>query len=75
MNGRVVSNLNVVDAEHDDINIDNAKSLFECKNSIGDLDGIKDEYYQVKAYIKDDGYWKEERNYPIIATNNPTHET
>ena len=27
---------------------DNAKSPPECENSIGDLDGIKDEYYHVK---------------------------
>ena len=35
-------------------NIDNVKSSPECKNSIGDLNGIKDEYHQVKANNKDD---------------------
>ena len=51
-NEDIVSNLNVVDADDDDI--DNAKSSPECKNSIRDLDGIKDEYYQVTGKNKYD---------------------
>ena len=51
-NKEIVSNLNVVDADDDDI--DNAKSSPECKNSIRDLDGIKDEYYQVTGKNKYD---------------------
>ena len=47
-NKDIVSNLNVVHADDDD-DIDNAKSPPECKNSIGDLDGIEDEDYQVKG--------------------------
>ena len=48
----VCSNLNVVAAAEDDV--DNAKLHFECENSTGDLDGIKDKYYQVKGNNKDD---------------------
>ena len=47
-NKDIVLNLYVVDADADD-DIDNAKSPPECKNSIGDLDGIEDEDYQVKG--------------------------
>ena len=69
----VSSNLNGIAAAAA-ADIDNAKLPLGCKNSIGDLDGIKDEYYQVKANNKDDEYWKEERSYPTIDTNNPTHK-
>ena len=47
-NKDIVLNLNVVNGDDDD-DINNAKSPSEWKNSIGDLDGIKDEYYQVKG--------------------------
>jgi len=37
---------NVVAAAEDDV--DNTKLQFECENLTGDLDGIWDEYYQLK---------------------------
>ena len=42
---KIVSNQILAAAEDD---VDNAKLQFECKNLIGDLDGIQDESYQVK---------------------------
>ena len=44
--GKAISNLNTVAAVVDDDNINNAKSPPKCGNPIGDLDGIKNEYYQ-----------------------------
>ena len=45
-NKEVVSNLNVVVVDDDEI--DNAKSTPGCENLIRELDGSQDEYYQVK---------------------------
>ena len=48
----VLSNLNVTAAAND--NIDNVKLTLGRKNSFGDLDGIQNEYYQVKGNSNDD---------------------
>ena len=55
LNEEVVLNLNIVNADDDDIDIDNAKSPSKYKILIRNLDGIKDEYYQVKVNIKENG--------------------
>ena len=48
-------NLNgIIAADDDDDNIDNSESPPKYENSIGDLDGNKDEYYQLKGNNKDD---------------------
>ena len=74
------SNLNgavavaVAVAADDDDNIDNAKSPPGCKNSMGDLDGIENEYYQVKENSKNGAYWNDDRNDSMIINDSPTHE-
>ena len=42
------SNFDIVTAAKDDVNNEQLQLQFKCKNSIGDLHGIRDEYYQVK---------------------------
>ena len=56
-----------------DDNIDKAKLPLWCKNSIVNLDVIKDKYYQVKGNNKDDEFWNKDRNNRMIITDSLIH--
>ena len=71
LNKDIVLNLNVVDADDDDDDIDNAKSPPECENSIGDLDCIQDEYYQVKVEYGSISNRSDDINLPPLPPESP----
>ena len=67
------SNLIITAAVVDNDNINNAKSSTECENSIGDLDGIRDEYYQVKGKYGSIYDRSDNANPPPLPPESPVH--